>query len=134
MKKKLFCSGLILACALLTTAVYVTAADQAAKSSSPKWEVATIIAVKSHPHTPGEEANIARYDVTVRVGKAEYIVLYAPPNGIDRDLMLNRLGIDGLVLVGKDIIKYNDDLGNIHEVSIISRRVIGAKGHDAQGR
>jgi hypothetical protein len=60
-------------------------------------------------------------------------VLYAPPDGIDKELVLSRLGIDGLVLVGKDTIKYNDDLGNTQEVPIISHRAIAAKGH-AQAR
>ena len=133
MKKRFIRSGLVLACALLTTAVYMTAADQVAKSSSAKWEVATIMAVKAHPPAKGDDANTVRYDVTVRVGNAEYIVLYAPPDGIDKELVLSRLGIDGLVLVGKDTIKYNDDLGNTQEVPIISHRAIAAKGH-AQAR
>jgi hypothetical protein len=133
MNKRLIRSGSVLACCLLTTAVYMAAADQAAKSSSAKWEVATIMAVKAHPPAKGDDTNAVRYDVTVRVGNAEYIVLYAPPDGIDKDLVLTRLGIDGLVLVGKDTIKYNDDLGNTQEVPIISHRVIPAKGH-AQAR
>jgi hypothetical protein len=133
MKKKIIRSGLMLACALLTTAVYMTATAQAAKCSSAKWDVATIMAVKAHPPAQGEDANTIQYDVTVRVGNAEYIVLYVLPDGIDKELVLNRLGIDGLVLVGKDTIKYNDDLGNTHEVPIISRRAIAAKGH-AQAR
>jgi len=131
--KKIIRSGLMLAFALLTFAVYMTAGDQVPKSSSPKWEVATIMAVKTPTPTQGEDAKPTRYYVTVRVGSAEYIVLYAPPDGMDKELVVNRLGIDGLVLVGKDTIKYNDDLGNTHEVPIISRRAIAAKGH-AQAR
>jgi len=133
MKKRSIRSVLVLACAMLTTGVYMTATDQVAKSSSAKWEVATIMAVKAHPPAKGDYTNTVRYDVTVRVGNAEYIVLYAPPDGIDKELVLSRLGIDGLVLVGKDTIKYNDDLGNTHEVLILSRRAIAAKGH-AQSR
>lgn len=133
LKKEIIRSGLMLACTLLTTAVYMTATDQAAKSSLAKWEVATIMAVKAPTPAQGEDAKPIRYYVTVRVGNADYIVLYAPPDGIDKQLVLNRLGIDGLVLVGKDTIKYNDDLGNTHEVLILSRRAITARGH-AQAR
>lgn len=127
LKEKIIRSGFILACALLTTAVYMTATDQAPKFTSPKWEVATIMAVKTPTPAQGEEAKPTRYYVTVRVGNAEYIVLYAPPDGMDKELIVNRLGIDGLVLVGKDTIKYNDDLGDTHEVLILSRRLIPAK-------
>jgi len=129
MKKNTMRSGLMLACALLTTAAYMTAADQTAKSSSPKWQVATIMAVKDHPPAKGEDAKAIGYDVTVRVGKMEYIVLYVPPDGINKEPILSRLGIDGLVLVGKDTIKYNDDLGNTREVPIISRQPVPTKGH-----
>lgn len=133
LKKQFIRSGLMLACALLTTAVYMNAADQATKPPSAKWEVATIMAVKVPTSARGEDAKPTRYYVTVRVGNAEYIVLYAPPDGMDKELVVNRLGIDGLVLVGKDTIKYNDDLGNTHEVLILRRRAIEAKGH-AQAR
>lgn len=129
MEKNIIRVGFILVFTVLTTMVYMTAADQAGKSSSPKWEVATMMAVKDHPPATGEDAKSVRYDVTVRVGKMEYVVLYVAPDGQEKELFLSRLGIDGLVLVGKDTIKYNDDLGNTHEVPIISRRAITAKEH-----
>ena len=129
MQKSIIRLGFIIGCTLLTTTVYMSAADQTAKSSSPKWEVATIMAVKTYSPVEGEDPATLRYYVTVRVGKTEYVVLYVPPNGMDKELIVGRLGIDGLVLVGKDTIKYNDDLGNTHEVPIISRRAIVAKAH-----
>ena len=127
MKKNIIRAGLILACALLATAVSMTGADQSAKSSSEKWQVATIMDVTVHPPASGGDANAIAYDVTVRVGNTEYVVLYVPPEGSFRDAVRYRLGIDSLVLVGTDTIKYNDMLGKTYEVPIISRRTIGAK-------
>jgi len=127
MKRTTIRSGLILACALLTTAVCMTATDQPAKASSEKWQVATIMDVKLHPPAPGGEANAIAYDVTVRVGNTDYVVLYVPPEGSFKEAVKYKLGVETLVLVGPDTIKYNDMLGNTYEVPIISRRTIAAK-------
>ena len=134
MKKKIIRPGLILACALLATAAYLTASDQPAKSSAEKWQVATILDVKVHPPAPGGDANAIAYDVTVRVGNAEYVVLYVPPDGSFQEAVKYRIGIDSLVLVGTDSIKYNDTLGTTYEVPIISRRAIAAKNPQTSGR
>ena len=120
MKKKIIRPGLVLACAVLATAVYTTASDQPAQSPSEKWQVATIMDVKVHSPAPGEDANV--YDVTVRVGNTEYVVLYAPPDGSFKEAVKYKVGIDSLVLVGTDTIKYNDMLGKTYEVPIVSRR------------
>jgi len=133
-KKKIIRLALILACALLATAVYMTATDQPDKSSSEKWQVATVMDVKVHLPAPGGDANAITYDVTVRVGNTEYVVLYVPPEGSFKDAVKYRLGIDSLVLVGKDTIKYNDMLGTTYEVPIISRRTIAAKNPQTSGR
>ena len=45
------------------------------------WQVATIMEVKAYPLAAGEDASSVRYDVTVRVGSAEYVVLYVPRHG-----------------------------------------------------
>ncbi len=94
------------------------------QSPPAKWQVATIMASKAHVPAPGEDSSVVRYDVTLRVANTEYVVLYAPPDGTPKDIVKYRLGIDGLVLVGTDTIKYNDMLGITREVSIISRRNI----------
>ena len=134
MKKKIIRSGLILAFALLTTAVYMTASDQPAKSSSEIWQVATIMDVKAHQPAPGGASSAIAYDVTVRVGNTEYVVLYVPPDGSFQEAVKYRIGIDSLVLVGTDTIKYNDMLGTTYEVPIISRRTIAAKSPQTSGR
>ena len=134
MKKKIIRPGLILACALLTTAVYMTGTDQPAKSSSTKWQVATVMDVKVHPPAPGGDANAITYDVTVRVGNTEYVVLYVSPEGSFKEAVKYEVGMDSLVLVGTDTIKYNDMLGKTYEVPIISRRTIAAKSPQTSGR
>ena len=91
------------------------------QSPSAKWQVATPLEVKVHQPEPGRDAAQLRYDITVRVGIAEYVVLYTPPDGISKPMVESCLGIDGLVLVGTDTIKYNDMLGRTHEVPILVR-------------
>jgi len=101
-----------------------------AQSPSAKWQVATIMDVKAHPPTAGEDPSAVQYDVTLRVGSMEYVVLYVPPDGTLKEIIQYRLGQDGLVLVGTDTIKYNDTLGRTREVSILRRRTIAANTAD----
>jgi len=102
------------------------------QSSLAKWQVATPMQVKLHSPEARKEAATLGYDVTVRVGNVEYVVLYVPPNAAStsKAVVESCLGIDRLVLVGADTIKYNDMLGRTHEVPIISRRTIVAKYGD----
>ncbi len=109
---------------LLTCAIALACFGQ---SPAPKWQVATLLAVKAHPPAAEEDASLVRYEVTLQVADTEYVVLYAPPDGTLRDVVQYRLGRDGLVLIGADTIKYNDMLGRTREVPILSRRTIPAK-------
>ncbi len=109
---------------------FLVAASCFGQSPPAKWQVATIMAVKSHPPAEGENAPAVRYDVTLKVGNTEYVVLYVPPDGTLKEIVEYRLGMDGLVLVGTDTIKYNDMLARTREVSIISRRTIPAKSSE----
>jgi hypothetical protein len=105
----------------------VICASCIAQSTAAKWLVATAMDVKVHqPAEAREDAATVRYDITVRVGNMEYVVLYVPPDGTSKAMVESCRGIEGLVLVGADTIKYNDMLGRTHEVPIISRRTIGA--------
>lgn len=134
MKRNIVRSGVILACALLMTASYIAAADEPPKSPSAKWQVATIMQVQAHPLAAGEGASAIRYDVTVRAGNTEYVVLYVPPDGTFKEFVEYHLGLDGLVLVCTDTIKYNDALGRTHELPIISRRTIATKRVENQAQ
>src|SRR5215469_14343927 len=84
---------------------------------SGKYEVATITDVQIHP---GNGSGAASYDVSVKVGKTIYVLLYKDPSG--SGTVKYAAGREGLVLVGKDSIRYNDLLGESHELPILSRR------------
>ena len=90
------------------------------------------MAVNAHPPAKGEESRPVRYDVTFRVGKTDYVLLYVPPAGTDEDMIKSRLGMDIVVLVGKNTIKYNDLLGMTREVPIISRSTITPKATESK--
>lgn len=97
------------------------------QSPSTKWQVATIMDIKAHSPAAGEEAPAIRYYVTVRVDNTEYVVSYVPPDPSLKDVIEYHPGMDGMVLVGADSIKYNDMLGRTREIPIISRHVLPVK-------
>jgi hypothetical protein len=84
---------------------------------SPKYEVATITDVQDHSDNSSDTVS---YDVSVRVGKTIYVVLYKPPLGVDT--VKYAAGRELLVQVNKDRITYNDILGQSLEVPILSQR------------
>ncbi len=97
------------------------------QSTSTKWQVATILDIKAHRPSTQQEAPALQYYVTVKVDRTEYVVLYVAPDTSLQHIIEYHPGMDGLVLVGADTIKYNDMLGRTHEVPIISRHAISAK-------
>ena len=84
---------------------------------SGKWEVATITEVKTHQDSGSD---VVSYDLSVKVGDTIYVLLYKDPLGMNA--VKYAAGREGLVLVGKDSIRYNDILGESHELPILSRR------------
>jgi hypothetical protein len=86
-----------------------------------KWQVGTIMAVAAHP--PDEkDSNIRKYDVSVKVGKTMYVVLFTPPDGTDT--ITHRAGIDLLVSVGQKTMAFNNLLGQKIEAPILSRKPV----------
>jgi hypothetical protein len=85
--------------------------------AQPKYEVATIMDVKVHEDSPSD---VVRYDVTVKVGRTIYLVLFTSPDGTN--VVKYAAGREMLVLVGKKTITYNDMLGQSWEVPIVSQR------------
>ncbi len=102
-----------------------TSSKEAAPVSSSKYRVASVLAVKVHQPISDEDAKITRYDVTVRVEDVDYVVLYTPPEGTD--VVEYSLGRDGLVLVGRDSIKWHDSFGRPREARILQRRNVPPK-------
>jgi hypothetical protein len=90
--------------------------DSSAKPS-PKYEVATITDVQSHADSG---SGAVRYEVSVRVGKTIYVVLYTPSLGIDT--IKYAAGRELLVQVNEKTITYNDILGQSLEVPIFSQK------------
>ena len=77
--------------------------------STSKYQVGTIVEVKSHQSAGGGATDAPSYDVSVKVGDTIYVVLYTPPLG--QETVKYSAGRDLLVLVGKGTIRYNDILG-----------------------
>ena len=87
--------------------------------STSKYRVGTITEVRVHPNVPGGVGDSVSYDVSVKVGDTLYVVLYTPTLG--EETVKYVAGRDVLVLVGKSTIRYNDILGQSHEVRIESQ-------------
>ena len=107
--KKLF--GVLLFCA---------AALPAFCQSASEWKVGTITEVRTHETAEKVGASDAlNYDVSVKIGDTIYVVLYTPPL---REVSVKyAAGHSGLVLVGRNTIRYNDLLGQSHELPIESK-------------
>lgn len=115
------CWGAILLCAVILSAHGQTA--------SSKFQPGTITAVVAHQNAPGESSDVARYDVSVKVGDTVYKVLYTPPNGANA--VKYSAGIELLVLVGSDTLTFNSKLSGTTVVPILSRQALpGQSGLD----
>lgn len=92
-----------------------------------RWQIATITEVKPHDTAGDSASDRPRYDVSVKVGDTIYVVLYTQPWG---ELPAKyETGLELLVLVGKDIITYNDILGRSLQVPIESHRPASEPKH-----
>jgi len=99
-------------------------AFQAFSQSAAKYQVGTITEVKIHQNAePVGASDAANYDVSVKVGNTIYVVLYTP--SLREVTVKYAAGRDVLVLVGKSTIRYNDMLGQSHEIPIESQRPAG---------
>ncbi|MGZ4856151.1 MAG: hypothetical protein ACXVKH_13220, partial [Candidatus Angelobacter sp.] len=104
---------------ILMCGAVLTASSQTPASN---YEPGVITAVAPH-QTPGHnEADVTQYDVSVRVGNISYVVLYAPPNGLISVRFAT--GIEKLVLVGSNVLTFNDPAAGTTEVPILSRKTL----------
>lgn len=84
-------------------------------------EVATILDVKPHQSAGDRPSSVARsYDVSVKVAGTIYLVLYTDTLGTSTARYV--AGRELLVHVGNNAITYNNVLGRLQEVPIISQR------------
>src|SRR6516225_2481899 len=108
--------GTILLCAAVLSAQGQTA--------SSKFQPGTITEVAAHQNASGESSDVARYDVSVKVGNTVYKVLYTPPNGASA--VKYSAGFELLVLVGNDTLTFNSQLSGMTVVPILSRQTLQA--------
>jgi len=89
--------------------------------STSKWQIGTIAEVKVHQSAEKVgSSTAASYDVSVKVEDTIYVVLYTPP--LREATVKYAVGRDLLAFVGKSTVRYNDMLGQSHEVPIESQR------------
>jgi hypothetical protein len=88
--------------------------------SAPKWQTGTITEVKIHQAAEKAGAADASYDVSIKVGDTTYVVLYTPP--LREETVKYMTGREMLVLVSKNTIRYNDMLGQPHDLPIESHK------------
>ena len=89
--------------------------------SASKWQADTITEIRIHQAAEKTCASDATsYDVSLKVGDTIYVVLYTPP--LREETVKYASGRELPVSVVKNTIRYNDILGESHEVPIESQR------------
>ena len=67
---------------LLAALICATSLSAMGQAPPPNYQRGTITAVTAHQNAPGESSrDVVRYDVSVKVGNTNYVVLFTPPNG-----------------------------------------------------
>lgn len=90
--------------------------------STEKYEVATIMDVKTHQTGGDSSSDVTSYDVTLKVGNTLYVVLYTPP--LQQSSVKYATGRNLLVSVGKAKITSNDMLGRSVDAPILSQKQV----------
>lgn len=90
-----------------------------AQSSDHKYQLGTILEVKKHSTPAPTDPPTARYDISIKVDKTVYVLLYTSPPGTYG--VQYSAGRQLLVLVGDKTITFNDQLGRSREVPILSK-------------
>jgi len=93
--------------------------------STSGYQAGTITEVATHQGAAGSDASAPSYDVSIKVDKTVYVVLYTPPLG--NDTVQYVTGRELLVLVGDKTIKFNDQLGASYEAPILSRTAVATQ-------
>ncbi len=94
-----------------------------------KWTVGTVMAFKPHAAaSSGEPASPPQYEITLRVGRFEYVVLYAEHPGTAA--VEYAVGRDAPVLVGTKTLSFRDKLGRKVDLPILSKKVAESPAKD----
>ena len=85
-----------------------------------EWQAGTIVDVKAHGSGTQENQRLKKYDVSIKVGKKIYVVLYAPEKQLpEPDLYV---GMARTVLIDGEVLKFNDIQGRTHPMRILSSK------------
>lgn len=85
-----------------------------------KYQVATITAVGPYDSGNNAGTSVASYEVSLRVGDAAYVVLYAPPPDTV-DTIHYGAGGEIHVLLGENTITFHDEFGNSFQAPILTK-------------
>jgi hypothetical protein len=109
--------GLVLIC--------VSALWALGQTLSAKYQPGMITAVTTHQSAPGDGGeDVARYDVSVKIGNVLYVILYTPLNGANS--VEYSPGIEMLFSVGSDTLTFNSKLSGTTQAPILRREVLPA--------
>lgn len=93
------------------------------QNPSPKYQPGTITAVTRHQNAPGQgDPDIARYEVSIKVGNTIYVGLYTPPDGSNQ--VEYSAGLERLVAVGADTLTLPNSRAGTVEVPILRRETL----------
>ena len=109
-------------------AALICAASLSAMGQTPpsNYQRGTITAVMAHQNAPGESSrDVVRYDVSVKVGNTNYVVLFTPPNG--SNTVEYSTGIDMLFLVGDNTLTFNSMVSGKTDMPILRRETLPAR-------
>lgn len=109
--------SLTVACALLAVLCLRPLTLLAQKQT---WQAGTILEVKPHPGESGSDNAGKQYDVSIKVGKKVYVVLYVD-EGDQPDPKLY-IGATRTVLIDGNTLKFNDVGGRVHSARILSSK------------
>jgi hypothetical protein len=117
--KELFhTTGIRLTCVMVMVMCFAVLRSSA--QDNKPWMAGTIVEVKTHQPAPEKEVGGKQYDISVKVGKMIYVILYTEEN--DRAEPEYFVGMARTVMIEGDTLNFNDMLGNVHPMHILSRK------------
>jgi len=100
-------------------AIICLAVPRALSENKKAWQAGTVVQVKSHEVTSGDNEP-KQYDVSIRAGKKIYLALYTLKEG-EPDLEYY-VGMARMVLIEGDTLTVNDLSGHPHTLKIVSSK------------
>ena len=109
-------------------AMSVAVVSASGQTASTEYQTGTITAVTARQSPGQHDTDVTQYDVSVRVGDTQYVVLYTPANGANT--VKFSAGIQLPVLVGCTTLTFNSPVSGKTEVPILSHEALPAKSPD----